>query len=75
MRGFLGLRPRRFSLRTQDEITARIQNAIGDTVVKTEAVRASRTGQVDLQAWQPRMQAWEGFHRWDRQGCLNNGNY
>jgi len=55
---------------TQDEITARIQNAIGDTLVKTEAVRASRSGQVDMQAWQLRMQAWEGFHRWDRLGCL-----
>ena len=55
---------------TQDEITARIQNAIGDTLVKTEARRASRCGQVNLQAWQLRMQAWDGFHRWDRQGCL-----
>ena len=55
---------------TQDQITARIQNAIGDTVVKTEAGRASRSGEVNLQAWQLRMQAWEGFHRWDRQGCL-----
>jgi adenylate cyclase len=54
----------------QDEITARIQNAIGDTLVKTEAGRASRCGQVNLQVWQLRMQAWEGFHRWDRQGCL-----
>ena len=45
---------------TQDEITARIQNAIGDTLVKTEAVRASRSGQVNMQAWQLRMQAWEG---------------
>jgi adenylate cyclase len=55
---------------TQDEITARIQNAIGGVLVKTEAGRASRFGQVNLQAWQLRMQAWDGFHRWDRQACL-----
>jgi adenylate cyclase len=54
----------------QDEITARIQNAIGGVLVKTEAGRASRSGQVNIQAWQLRMQAWEGFHRWDRQGLL-----
>ena len=56
--GVLGIAAPRIFFETQDEITARIQNAIGDTVVKTEAVRASRTGQVNLQAWQPRMQAW-----------------
>jgi len=54
----------------QDEITARIQNAIGGVLVKTEAGRASRSGQANIQAWQLRMQAWEGFHRWDRQGLL-----
>ena len=55
---------------TQDEITARIQNAIGGVLVRTEAGQASRSGQANIQAWQLRMQAWEGFHRWDRQGLL-----
>jgi len=55
---------------TQDEITARIENAIGDALVRTEAGRISRLGRVNIQAWQLRIQAWEGFHRWHRQGCL-----
>ena len=53
---------------TQDEITARIQNAIGGVLVKAEAGRASRVGRANIQAWQLRMQAWEAFHRWDREG-------
>jgi adenylate cyclase len=56
---------------TQDEITARIQNAIGGVLVKTEARRAARSGQANIQAWQLRMQTWEGFHRWDRQALLH----
>ena len=56
--------------RTQDEITARIENAIGDAVVRTEAGRISRSGQANIQAWQLRVQAWEGFHRWHRQALL-----
>ena len=55
---------------TQDEITARIQNAIGGAVFKTEAGRASRSGRTNIQAWQLRIQAWEGFYRWDRHGLL-----
>jgi TolB-like protein/Flp pilus assembly protein TadD len=55
---------------TQDELTARIQNAIGGTLVKTEAQRASHSGRANIQAWQLRMQAWQGFHRWDRDSCL-----
>jgi adenylate cyclase len=55
---------------TQDEITARIENAIGDALVRTEAGRISRSGQANIQAWQLRIQAWEGFHRWHRQACL-----
>jgi adenylate cyclase len=55
---------------TQDEITARIENAIGDAVVRTEAGRISRTGRANIEAWQLRIQAWEGFHRWHREGCL-----
>jgi adenylate cyclase len=54
----------------QDEITARIHNAIGDTLVKKEASRISRSGTANIQAWQMRIQAWEGFYRWDREGCL-----
>ena len=55
---------------TQDEITARIENAIGDALVRSEAGRISRSGQANIQAWQLRIQAWEGFHRWHRQACL-----
>jgi adenylate cyclase len=55
---------------TQDEITARIENAIGDAVVRTEAGRISRSGRANIEAWQLRIQAWEGFHRWHREGCL-----
>src|SRR4029077_6149108 len=53
---------------TQDEITARIENAIGDAVVRTEAGRLSRSGRANIEAWQLRIQAWEGFHRWHREG-------
>jgi hypothetical protein len=52
------------------KITARIENAIGDALVRTEAGRISRSGRANIQAWQLRIQAWEGFHRWDRQACL-----
>ena len=55
---------------TQDEITARIENAIGDALVRSEAGRISRSGQANIQGWQLRIQAWEGFHRWHRQACL-----
>ena len=55
---------------TQDEITARTENGIGDALVRTEAGRISRSGQANIQAWQLRIQAWEGFHRWHRQACL-----
>jgi TolB-like protein/Flp pilus assembly protein TadD len=55
---------------TQDDITARIENAIGDAVVRTEAGRISRSGRVNIEAWQLRIQAWEGFHRWHREACL-----
>ena len=55
---------------TQDEITARIENAIGDALVRSEARRIPRSGQANIQAWQLRIQAWEGFHRWHRQACL-----
>jgi adenylate cyclase len=55
---------------TQDEITARIENAISDALVRSEAGRISRSGQANIQAWQLRIQAWEGFHRWHRQACL-----
>jgi adenylate cyclase len=55
---------------TQDEINARIENAIGDALVRSEAGRISRSGQANIQAWQLRIQAWEGFHRWHRQACL-----
>jgi adenylate cyclase len=55
---------------TQDEITARIENAIGDALVRREAGRITRSGQANIQAWQLRMQAWEGFHRWHRDACL-----
>ncbi|WP_192859558.1 adenylate/guanylate cyclase domain-containing protein [Bradyrhizobium sp. DOA9] len=54
----------------QDQITARIHNAIGGTLVKTEATRARQSGLANVQAWQLRIQAWDGFHRWDREGCL-----
>jgi adenylate cyclase len=55
---------------TQDEITARIENAIGDALVRSEAGRISRSRHANIQAWQLRIQAWEGFHRWHRQACL-----
>jgi adenylate cyclase len=55
----------------QDQVTARIYNAIGGALVKEEAGRAARGGQANIQAWQLRIQAWEGFHRWDRQRCLD----
>ena len=35
----------------QDEITARIENAIGDALVRTEAGRISRSGPANIQAW------------------------
>ena len=55
----------------QDQITARIHNAIGGTLVTTEANRARKSGQANIQAWQLRLQAWDGFNRWDREGCLH----
>jgi TolB-like protein/Flp pilus assembly protein TadD len=55
---------------TQDEITARIENAIGDALVRTEAGRIAYRGRANIQAWQLRIQAWEGFHRWHREACL-----
>jgi adenylate cyclase len=54
----------------QDQITARIHNAIGDTLVRKESSQISRLGAANIQAWQMRMQAWDGFYRWDREGCL-----
>jgi len=53
----------------QDEITARIQNAIGVALNTNEARQVSRAGR-NIQAWQLRVQAWEGFYRWDREGLL-----
>jgi adenylate cyclase len=53
----------------QDEITARIQNAISGVLNKNEARQVSRAGR-NIQAWQLRIQAWEGFYRWDREALL-----
>ena len=55
----------------QDQITARIDNAIGGTLITTEANRVRKSGQANIQAWQLRVQAWDGFNRWDREGCLH----
>lgn len=54
----------------QDQITARIHNAIGGTLIITEASRVRKSGPASIQAWQLRVQAWDGFNRWDREGCL-----
>ena len=54
----------------QDQISARIHNAIAGTLITTEANLARKSGQANIQAWQLRVQAWDGFSRWDREGCL-----
>jgi len=54
----------------QDQITARIHNALFGTLIATEASRARKSGKANIEAWQLRVQAWDGFNRWDREGCL-----
>jgi adenylate cyclase len=55
---------------SQDQITARIHHSVGGTLIRTEAARTPRAGHANIQAWQLRVQALDGFHRWDRDGCL-----